>query len=355
MHTYKIENISKVSIIVPIYNLEQYLPKCLDSIINQTMGDIEIILVNDGSTDLSGVICEQYKQKDKRIKVIHQQNMGLSGARNTGIENINSKWFTIIDADDWYEPEAISILYNYAESYNSDIFIASFYANKAGSEWKDNFFNVSEFHFNSKDDIVILESSCMNPCSIANKNCSTNVGVTWARLYKTEFIKKNKLKFIVGLKRMQDAIFNINAFELAKKIDFVDVPVQHYRLWDGSASKKYNPTFHETALWIADELNKFIKTKEDRETLYLAYNAKIVCLVIEILLLELVHKQSTKNHKEKKIILREICNNKLFQNAIKNVKLNDLTNGQGIAAILLKLKLYDLILFIYLIKEKTEN
>ena len=100
----------KVSIIVPIYNVEQYLRRCIDSLLAQTYTNIEIVLVDDGSPDNCGDICDEYAQTDTRIKVIHKKNCGLSAARNSGIEAVSGEWVTFIDSDDWLETDAIECL-----------------------------------------------------------------------------------------------------------------------------------------------------------------------------------------------------------------------------------------------------
>lgn len=110
-----------ISIVVPIYNVEKYLEKCINSIIIQTYKNIEIILVNDGSTDSSGKICDIYLKKDKRIKVVHKKNGGLSDARNVGIENAKGKYIAFIDSDDFIDSDFIEILYNLIIEYNADV------------------------------------------------------------------------------------------------------------------------------------------------------------------------------------------------------------------------------------------
>lgn len=95
----------KVSVIVPVYNVEPYLRQCLDSIVSQTLKDIEIILIDDGSTDGSGEICDEYKREDHRIRVIHKVNEGLSAARNDGIDASTAPYIMFVDGDDWVEPE----------------------------------------------------------------------------------------------------------------------------------------------------------------------------------------------------------------------------------------------------------
>jgi len=111
----------KISIIVPVYNVELYLRKCINSILNQTIENLEVILVNDGSKDGSGDICDEYKKKDDRVIVIHKENGGLSSARNAGLEIATGELIGFIDSDDWIEPDYYEILYNGITQNNSDI------------------------------------------------------------------------------------------------------------------------------------------------------------------------------------------------------------------------------------------
>ena len=112
---------AKVSIIIPVYNVESYLRRCLDSVVNQTLKDIEIILVNDGSTDGSLAICEEYAKNDDRIKIITRKNGGLSAARNTGLDNATSEYIGFIDSDDWVDTNFFENLYNTAIEKNCDV------------------------------------------------------------------------------------------------------------------------------------------------------------------------------------------------------------------------------------------
>lgn len=116
----------KVTVVVPVYNVEIYLNRCINSIINQTLKEIEIILVDDGSTDQSGKICDDYLEKDKRIKVIHQKNMGLSCARNAGIKIASADYICFIDSDDYIEIDMLEYLYEKALKYKSDIICCGF-------------------------------------------------------------------------------------------------------------------------------------------------------------------------------------------------------------------------------------
>ena len=116
-------NDSLISIIVPVYNVEQYLSRCVDSLVNQTYHNIEIILVDDGSPDRSGEICDEYAKKDKRVKVIHQSNGGLSDARNTALDIAKGDYLMFVDSDDWIEKKTCEILNRLASDYKADTVI----------------------------------------------------------------------------------------------------------------------------------------------------------------------------------------------------------------------------------------
>ena len=116
-----------ISIIVPIYNVEKYLSRCINSVLSQTFPDFELLLIDDGSTDKSGYICDGYAQKDSRIKVFHIENGGVSAARNYGLDNARGEWITFVDADDWIDKDMYYKLYNEAILSEADIVICDFY------------------------------------------------------------------------------------------------------------------------------------------------------------------------------------------------------------------------------------
>ncbi len=121
-----------ISIIVPVYNVEQYLDECVNSIIKQTYTNLEIILIDDGSTDASGKMCDEYAEKDKRIKVVHKENGGLSSARNAGLDICTGEYISFIDSDDYVDPDFIRYMYNLLKKYNVSV---------SGCKWRFVFFN----------------------------------------------------------------------------------------------------------------------------------------------------------------------------------------------------------------------
>lgn len=175
-----------VSIIVPIYNIEKYIEKCINSIINQTYTNIEIILINDGSTDGCKSICEEYEKKDNRIVLINKINEGLSVARNTGLEKAKGEYVAFIDGDDFVDEKYIETLYNNLQKNNADISACGFYM-------YHNDKNFSRFEKIEKDKIEVLNpekalDKIMNYKSAFKQN-------VWNKLYKKEIFTKNNIKF----------------------------------------------------------------------------------------------------------------------------------------------------------------
>jgi glycosyltransferase involved in cell wall biosynthesis len=200
-----------IDIIVPIYNVENYLSKCLDSIINQTYKKINIILVDDGSTDKSGIICDEYQKKDKRIKVIHQKNMGLSEARNVGLKSSNSKYVSFIDSDDYIDNDFIDYLYSNLIEYDSDISICSYYleSKKRNKKFKE------IITITNSEKALKLLSACDYKYSF----------VAWNKLYKRSLFKNNLFR----KSKLYEDMFTISKSVIkSKNICFSNLKKYHY-------------------------------------------------------------------------------------------------------------------------------
>ena len=175
---------AKISVIVPIYKVEKYLKKCVDSIINQTYTNLEIILVEDGSPDNSGKICDEYAKKDGRIKVIHKENCGLSDARNVGIEQATGDYIATVDSDDYIDVDFIEVLYNIIKEFDADMSVCS--ACIVQEDDSPKFSNGQQAYvMNGKEAIHAL---------ICDKTISVNA---WDKLYKKELFKG--IKYPKGL------------------------------------------------------------------------------------------------------------------------------------------------------------
>lgn len=342
----------RATIVVPVYNLQETIGECIDSLISQTEDNIEIVLVDDGSTDQCPQICDDYAERDSRIKVIHQENKGLSGARNAGIRAALGNWVMIVDPDDWLEPNAVDVLCTGAEKNQSDIFIASFFS-EYKKTCKDSFFNVSEFHFTSESELEKLQIAAISKSKVSNVKASTNVGVTWARVYRKSFISDNDLTFVVGLNRTQDAIFNLYAFQNAKKVDFEDIPIHHYRIWSSSASRKSSEDLYLTAEEILHQIAVFIKKYDKSEEMINAMHSKAVRLLIEVGKALMLN--TDKSFFGKARSFRCISKRKVFNEGIQCANYDSLGGMHSVFLFLMRIHFYDLALFMCAAKNLIQN
>lgn len=229
-----------ISIIVPIYNAEKYISKCVDSIINQTKKELEIILINDGSTDKTEEIIKSYQ--DKRIKYFKNKNQGIGKTRNFGIEKAKGKYIMFLDSDDFLEKNACELLYNKAESNNLDLVMCDFY------KLYDNG-NLEE----------VRQPSFKNSSLKDNPKILSEYLSPWAKIYKRDIIIKNNLRFVENLK-YEDAPFVTVALDKAKKIGKVDECLNYYVIHGNSETTVRDKRVFDI-LKIIDLIRKYFKNK----------------------------------------------------------------------------------------------
>lgn len=214
----------KISIIIPVYNAEEYLEECLLSIGQQTFGDFEILAINDGSTDNSLEILNQYQEKEPRLKIFSQENKGVSAARNLGLENATGEYIGFVDADDWLHSQTLGTYIIALSEENSDIVISQFLLKKDNSiEQKCNVQIYDRQDVEVKIFPKFIESDVYN--SVCNK------------LYKSDLIKKANAQFPVGVSIAEDAQFNHQVFSKALKVTEINFKSYFYREVNGSATK----------------------------------------------------------------------------------------------------------------------
>jgi len=211
-------NIS-VSVIVPVYNVEKFLKRCLDSLINQTLQNIEIICINDGSTDKSVEILEEYRKKDSRIIVINQKNQGLSVTRNNGIDIAKGEFISFVDSDDWIDFEFLEKLYNAAVKYGCDVACSGIIRLHKMHKKK---------HLqHSQTRVTENFSEKLELCDVPDKS------YVWNKIYKTSELKKHNLKFEPGM-IYEDVMFTPQVLYLLRKL--VTVPDVYYYYWRNTNS-----------------------------------------------------------------------------------------------------------------------
>ena len=212
-----------ISIIVPIYNVSKYLDKCVESILNQNYKNIELILVDDGSTDGSEKKCDDWAREDSRVVVIHKENGGSADSRNVGMEAAKGDYIGFVDSDDWIAPEMYEKLIEVIQERNLDMAVCFF---KAVSD-ENYVFNNTEYpttEYTGRDFANII---------IAEKKPRISYAI-WKCLYKREVIRD--IKFYKGVHYNEDAVFLIESLWNAKKMAFIDTPMYYYRVHESSIS-----------------------------------------------------------------------------------------------------------------------
>lgn len=204
----------EISIIVPVYNVEKYLDICIKSILNQTFKSFELILVNDGSTDKSGVICDNYKNIDDRIIVIHKENGGVSSARNTGLDIARGKYIGFVDSDDYIDENMYHDLYESIMKNNSDISICKFIRVYDNCEIKA-----------SKDKILQISYSNIQALEELYKENAVDFIVPWNKLYRNELIKE--VKYPLGRKYEDDFVIHKLLYR-SNKITYINKELYYY-------------------------------------------------------------------------------------------------------------------------------
>ncbi|WP_026524918.1 glycosyltransferase family 2 protein [Butyrivibrio sp. MB2005] len=236
----------KVSVIIPTYNNGKYIEKCIRSVLDQTYKNLEIIVIDDGSTDDTKSICESFMEGETKVVYYYQQNQGVSVARNYGIEIATGDFVMFVDSDDWLSDDCIETLVLKADG--SDII--SCCCNVVGEKQEINHFFESSFVAKNRQEkeCFLLQISDFDRGQ-PNKVNYTAIGVPWGKLYRRSFLISNKLQFKIDLKRLQDNVFNMYAFELADAVTYIDVPLYNYRVNHISTYKMgYSASIQKTVI-----------------------------------------------------------------------------------------------------------
>lgn len=207
-----------LTVIVPVYNVEKYITKCINSILIQTYSEFELLLIDDGSPDNSGYICDQYAISDKRVKVFHQKNSGVSSARNKGLENAKGRYIQFIDSDDYIENNMFELMLNKALQDDDDIVICDFY-----NQWK--------FVKKATNELLDINSSFTSDLIISNITPSF-----WNKLIKRKLFVENKINFHEGLTLGEDYLLMIKLSLFSNRVSKLDIPLYHYVKTNSSSS-----------------------------------------------------------------------------------------------------------------------
>lgn len=212
-----------VSIIVPVYNVENYLSRCLDSILSQTFVDYEVLLIDDGSTDCSRFICDEYAVRDNRIKVFHKKNGGVASARQLGLDNCCGEYVIHVDSDDWIEPTMLEELYVVAKKSNVDIVICDYYVNA-----------------NLKQNYVRQKPLSLLPVEVLHSIFQNLHGSLWNKLVKKSCFERYKIHFLDGVDYCEDVLIWVQLLQHSDiKIEYIQKAFYHYYMNKDSITHAY--------------------------------------------------------------------------------------------------------------------
>lgn len=335
----------KVSIIVPVYNAEKYLQRCVDSICKQTLQDIEVVLVDDGSKEPCAALCDALAQADARVKVIHKQNAGAGLARNTGLEVITGEYIGFVDADDYIVPTMYETLYDAAKKHDADMvvsgvrFVGGNTFSQEGDCWEKSYFDTETLFEGNEIKTLLLGVAGALPHEAEDSRYGVGV---WKNLFRNRLREEKNLAFLSEREIMsEDTLFLIDFIKCCSKAVGIPGAFYCYCRNDDSISKSYKCDRFEQSLRFVQALENRIADVVDKAeyTLYLdrltqAY-ARISC------------SQEILHAKEKKIPfsatrkrLKEICGNEKIRAILKTYPWYRLPIKQAAFAFTMKYKLF---------------
>lgn len=334
---------TKLTFVVPVYKVKyDFLQLCIDSILGQSCKDIELILVDDGSPDDCGAICDANAEKDSRVRVIHKKNGGLSAARNSGLLECSTEWVTFVDGDDWVDED-------FAESFferireqqeKADIYIYTGYRNYPSREMKCSAAFPDGTRFVSYEEREGLQKEC---CLVPTKKGTSAlfIGSGWAKIFRTEYLKEQELMFPI-VPYGEDSIFFLYSVEKASCVEYVAKTIYHYRDTEGGLVRGYRGNADKDQRIYCDEIFKFAKTynKSEEFTGVLYYR---VFIAMQRCITQKFYNpnnpvKGNKRWKECKAYMTS----KPFCDVFRHIPFSSLNRNNKIKYILMKLKLYGL-------------
>ena len=306
-------NKRKISIIVPVYNVAPYLHQCMDSLVNQTYPHIEIVCVDDGSTDESGTILEEYAARDDRVKVIHQKNAGVAAARNKALECAVGEGILFVDGDDWIEPDTVSV----AMDYDTELVMWAYMR-----EFPDHSAPRQVFQENA----LFQETGCkdlqrrmigLNGKELSHPESADSLSTVWAKLYRRSIIEQHCIRF-TDLQRIgtyEDGLFNLQYLLHTTSAVFINACLYHYRKNTGMTSK-YRESLRQQWKNLFFDIRSYIsETEKENAVLLQSLNNRISLSVIGLGL------NALSNSRKKEILseIREILSDPEYRAAIRTL------------------------------------
>ena len=348
----------EVSFIMPIYGVEKYLNQCIDSVLAQTFSDFELILVDDGSPDRCGEICDEYAKKDSRVKVIHKENGGVSLARNTGVEAAVGNWAYIIDSDDWLESDALEKMYNAAIEHNADCVMSDVLVHyprqpKRGYLFSRSFCTEDRKTIDSIQKFILCHK--YSPYYISK----TIVGFAapWSKLVRMSVIKENNVLFDPYVRgRFDDGLWSLHMLDYAKSVCYIQEVTYNYRIVEGSLTHAFKPQALEIIERGFERTEDWIKETEKDDDFLRAHYGRVCSFFALQLSQYFFNPNNPKTKKEVRAELRAVMERDPYKTAFRRVDMKKLETKHQIVVACARLKLIPALKFyVFLKRRKTAS
>ena len=336
-----------ISIVVPVFNAAATLEKCVGSLVAQTFSDIEIILVNNGSTDSSLEICRELSAKDKRIVVYDLTEKGVSAARNKGVEFAAGEFITFVDADDWMDLDVCKTFADLNSKNNYDLFCYSAKYHKGKMTVQSFLFadDVETFTEKQKEELQIKVFAPQAPYFDYKVN-TRFAGSAWSKFYRRSVLLENNLRFSSETIISEDCLFNTLALDHFRKIGYTRKCFYHYVQQKNSAQNSYRPNSDKYFLFVIKEMRKWLQNTGKDQRFVDAANCLFVHYLFGILKEDLFHKDNKCSYGEKKRALKNILLMDEFSSSLKKANKSFFSIPEKILIILLQKKQVGIISFI---------
>lgn len=326
----------KISIIVPAYNVEKYITKCVMSLLEQTYKNLEIIIVNDGSVDSTGEIVDAFVEKDKRIYAIHQKNGGLPNARNTGLRCATGQYVMFLDSDDWLEPNCCENIIQEIEKENADLLFFEYY-----KEFKDKTVTVQTY----KNKKLIYNSKGIKEFPIYDMRTIT----AWGKIYSKKLIGNNL--FDEKMKTAEDVGFNYHIYDKVNVAVYINVPLLHYRILEHSAIHGFDSRIIEKLEYPLDVLYSWSLKDEIHKKAYYSFLAIAYLLICQNGICQNNHM----SFRQKVIAIKKIKSYKRYQTLFQNTEYIKIPNSRKMIIWFGKVNLNLMIIMIVMLKQMKEK
>lgn len=322
---------SRVSIIIPVYNVEKYLEQCLNSVVvGSEVEQTEVIVIDDGSTDYSGEIADSYSKKYPFIRAIHQKNRGVAAVRNAGMDLAAGEWLYFMDSDDWLADGAISLLLKRCEQcHDSDVILFDAWKNTGSKQCGWEHFD-HEMTWSNQSEIRNLQSSVLY-FPISRKKTKVPLAAPWDKVYRRKFLDDHGIRFQPELKVLDDMVFNMKVFGAAKKVSYFKDKIYHYRFVPDSITNCYKADRVEQDQKVWKYIGYYMEEtfKNDRWTmaekrqLLQAFYCRVIKSFSICCRLCFFHTNNHSSLKEKIGYVKEVLETEPYRTAFRDVKMEN--------------------------------